>query len=120
LVIHASGAAGGLSTALRLSGFEARIIELSWFGSSPVSAPLGEAFHQRRLTLRSSQVGSIPLQQRARWDHRRRMQLALSLLADPVLDVLISGEDSFFELPRALEKLVTAPGDVLMHRIRYQ
>jgi threonine dehydrogenase-like Zn-dependent dehydrogenase len=120
LVFHTSGAAGGLSTALRLAAFEARIIELSWFGASPVSAPLGEAFHQRRLTLRSSQVGSIPLQQRARWDHRRRMQLALSLLADPVLDALITGEDSFREMPRVLEKLVTAPGDALMHRICYQ
>lgn len=120
LVIHASGTASGLRTALSLAGFEATIIELSWFGSTQVSLGLGEAFHAGRLTLRSSQVGSIPLTQRARWDVRRRMGLALTLLSDPVLDVLITGEDVFTDLPRVMATLATAPGDTLMHRIRYQ
>jgi hypothetical protein len=35
LVIHASGSAGGLATALRLAGFEAEIIEMSWYGDRP-------------------------------------------------------------------------------------
>lgn len=119
LVIHASGAAEGLTTALALAGVEVKVLELSWFGSRAVNLPLGQAFHQRRLTLRSSQVGSLPLEQRARWDHRRRLQLALSLLTDPVLDVLISGEDGFANLPAVMAELASTPGDTLMHRIRY-
>ncbi|MEA3638771.1 MAG: zinc-binding alcohol dehydrogenase [Lamprobacter sp.] len=119
LVMHASGTADGLITALRLAGAEATVLELSWFGSQQVSLPLGEAFHQRRLTLRSSQVGSLPLEQRARWNHRRRLQLALSLLTDPVLDLLITGEDAFADLPRVMARLAKAPGATLMHRIRY-
>lgn len=119
LVIHASGTADGLTTALALAAVEAKVLELSWFGSQAVSLPLGEAFHQRRLTLRSSQVGSLPLGQRARWDHRRRLQLALSLLSDPVLDALITGEDSFANLPTVMADLAKAPGHTLMHRIRY-
>jgi 2-desacetyl-2-hydroxyethyl bacteriochlorophyllide A dehydrogenase len=45
LVIHASGTAEGLAVALDLAGFEAKIVELSWFGAGPVAVPLGQAFH---------------------------------------------------------------------------
>jgi threonine dehydrogenase-like Zn-dependent dehydrogenase len=119
LVIHASGQPAGLATALELAGFEATVLELSWFGARDVALPLGRAFHQRRLTLRSSQVGSVATSQRARWDHRRRMALALGLLSDPVLDALITGEDAFADLPAVMARLAADPGDTLMHRIRY-
>jgi hypothetical protein len=81
--------------------------------------PLGQAFHQRQLTLRSSQVGSVATAQRGRWDYRRRMALALSLLADDRLDLLITGEDRFDDLPQVQARLAAAPGNTLMHRIRY-
>jgi len=118
-VVHASGAASGLAAALRLAAFEATVIEMSWYGSQPVTAPLGEAFHARRLTLRSSQVGHVATSQRARWDSSRRMQLALSLLRDPVLDTLITGESEFERLPETMVELARAAGDTLCHRIRY-
>jgi NADPH:quinone reductase-like Zn-dependent oxidoreductase len=120
LVIHASGSEPGLVSALALAGVETTVVELSWFGARAVTLPLGGAFHQRRLRLRSSQVGSLPLEQRARWDYRRRLRLALSLLLDPVLDALITGENAFADLPRVLANLASAPGDTLMHRIRYR
>jgi len=119
LVVHASGVPAGLATALELAGFEATVLELSWFGSRPVTVPLGQAFHQRRLTLRSSQVGSVAAAQRGRWDYRRRLELALSLLADDVLDRLITGEDGFDHLPQVQARLATDPGNTLLHRIRY-
>lgn len=119
LVIHASGSPAGLNLALRLAGFEATVVEMSWFGDQPVTLALGEAFHARRLTLRSSQVGAIARSQRSRWDSRRRLQLALSLLADPALDVLITGESPFEELPAVMAKLAGAPGDTLCQRIKY-
>jgi threonine dehydrogenase-like Zn-dependent dehydrogenase len=119
LVIHSSGSSAGLELALALAGFEATILELSWYGTAPVTVPLGAAFHRRRLTLRSSQVGQVATAQRARWDYRRRLGLALSLLEDPVLDLLISGEDVFDDLPDVQVRLASDPGDTLMHRIRY-
>jgi hypothetical protein len=48
------------------------------------------------------------------------MGLALTLLADPILDLLITGESEFDALPRVMADLATAPGDALCHRIRYQ
>jgi hypothetical protein len=119
VVLHASGSAAGLALAMKLAAFEATVCELSWYGTQPVTLALGEAFHSRRLTLRSSQVGSIARRQRERWDLRRRMQLALSLLTDPALDLLINSECPFESLPEAMQRLARAPGDVLMHRVAY-
>jgi len=122
LVIHASGQGAGLATALRLAAFEATVIELSWYGSRIVGVPLGEAFHARRLTLKSSQVGQVAAAQRSRWTHRRRLALALSLLADPVLDALITDSAPFDDLPQVLERLCgpsAAAPDTLCQRIDY-
>jgi threonine dehydrogenase-like Zn-dependent dehydrogenase len=119
IVLHASGTSEGLALALSVAGFEATVVELSWYGDRAVTVALGEAFHARRLTLRSSQVGAIGPARRARWSLRRRMELALSLLTAPALDALINSEGSFEELPRTLERLSRAPGDVIMHRVNY-
>lgn len=120
LVIHASGQSEGLATALNLAAFEATVIELSWYGERPVNVPLGGAFHARRLTLRSSQVGQVATAQRARWDYRRRFALALSLLNDPALDALITDAAPFAELPAVLARLSASRADTtLCHRIDY-
>ena len=120
VVIHASASASGLALALRVAGFEATIVEMSWYGDQLVPAPLGEDFHARRLTLKSSQVGRVANAQRARWDTARRLQLAISMLSDAALDVLITGETPFDTMPEVMATLATTPGNTLCHRIRYQ
>jgi hypothetical protein len=119
LVLHASGNPAGLDLALSLAADEARIIELSWYGDQSVPVPLGGAFHARRLAIVSSQVGQVALSQRARWSTQRRMQLALSLLGDPTLDVLITGEHPFDRLPDVMASLAASPGNSLCERIVY-
>jgi threonine dehydrogenase-like Zn-dependent dehydrogenase len=119
VVIHASGSPSGLELALWLAGFEATIVEMSWYGDRPVALALGEAFHARRLTVKSSQVGTVADSQRARWSTRRRMALALSLLRDPVLDAVVSGESAFDDLPSVMAQLASSPATTLCHRIRY-
>ena len=119
LVVHASGQPEGLVSALGLAGFEATVLELSWYGRRAVALPLGEAFHAQRLTLRSSQVGHVAAAQRSRWTHGRRMALALSLLRDPVLDALITDSAPFEELPAVLARLAHGAPDTLCHRVDY-
>lgn len=121
LVVHASGQAAGLATALRLAAFEATVLELSWYGSRAVPVPLGEAFHAQRLTLKSSQVGHVAAPQRARWSRRRRLALALELLADPLLDRLITHSAPHDQLPQVLARLAGGDGDpaTLCQRIDY-
>jgi 2-desacetyl-2-hydroxyethyl bacteriochlorophyllide A dehydrogenase len=109
IVFHASASVAGLATAIDAAGFEARIVELSWYGEGAVPAPLGGAFHARRLQLISSQVGAVSPGRRPRWDYARRCRTAMALLADDRLDALITDEIPFARAPERLAGLF-APG----------
>jgi NADPH:quinone reductase-like Zn-dependent oxidoreductase len=119
LVFHASGSGAGLALAFSLAGFEAEVIDLSWYGDAAVTLPLGGAFHSRRLSLRASQVGAVAPARRARWSHGRRLALALSLASDPRLDVLVEAATPFDSLPEALPHILGRPG-ALFHRVTYE
>lgn len=119
LVIHASGAPAGLARALELAGFEATVVELSWYGARTVVLPLGEAFHSRRLRLISSQVGAVAPARRARWSHRRRLALALELLADPRFDALLAPAAPFARLPALMAELAARPSPIMCQVITY-
>ena len=119
LVLHTSASEAGLRRALELAAPGATVLELSWFGDVEPRVPLGRAFHQRRLVLRSSQVGTVSPRARARFDFRARLALALKLCADPALDALFDGESSFETLPAVMSQL-SAPGtSVLCRRLVY-
>ena len=120
IVFHASATAAGLETAIAAAGTEARIVELSWYGEGTVPAPLGGAFHARRLQLVSSQVGFVSASRRARWDYGRRAQAAMALLADDRLDGLITGEIAFRELPQHLPGLLATGAAGLTAAICYE
>nr|WP_246503999.1 zinc-binding alcohol dehydrogenase [Plastoroseomonas arctica] len=109
LIIHASAAPAGLRHALSLCAFEARIVEASWFGDRECPLPLGEAFHAKRLSIISTQVGAIAPAMRSRRTYAERLGLALSLLADPRLDAMIGPETAFDALPAAYPALLSPP-----------
>jgi NADPH:quinone reductase-like Zn-dependent oxidoreductase len=119
IVVHTSASEAGLQKALNIAAVDGTIVEMSWFGDRSVTLPLGESFHSRRLTIRSSQVGGIPPSRRAEWDTHRRMAFALDLLRAVELDALLTGESAFEELPDVMARLASSPGDTLCHRIRY-
>ena len=119
LVFHTSASAAGLATALASAGDGAAIVEMSWYGANEVAVPLGTDFHSRRLKLVSSQVGTIPFERQPRWTYRRRLQTALDLLRDPVLDCLISHRVLFAELPDLLPELLNKASDVLAALVVY-
>lgn len=118
VVIHTSATEAGLALALSVAGQDATVLEASWYGTKPVSVSLGGAFHSKRLRVVSSQVGQLPPSRAPRWSHKRRLATALSLLRDPHLDVLISGETAFGELAGSYRDILTNP-DTLCHRIHY-
>ena len=119
LVIHASGSAAGLATAIDLAGFEATVLELSWYGSQETSVPLGGRFHSQRLRILSSQVGHIPPSRRSRWNHGRRLELVMRLLAADELDSLITDDSPFEQLPEVLAGLSQNASRAICHRITY-
>jgi threonine dehydrogenase-like Zn-dependent dehydrogenase len=119
VVVHASATAAGLTRALELLAPEATVIELSWYGDREVSVPLGEFFHSRRLTVKSSQVGGIAPARRDRRSYADRLALAVDLLADPRFDALISGHCAFDELPAVLPRLARGDLAALCHVVDY-
>jgi threonine dehydrogenase-like Zn-dependent dehydrogenase len=106
LIIHASASEAGLRLALDCAAFEARIVEASWFGDRTPSLPLGEAFHQRRLRLISSQVGSVSPAMRQSHSFAERLTLALELLKDDRLDALVQSRCRFDGLPDRMASLL--------------
>ena len=118
VVIHTSSTAAGLTTALGAAGMEATVVEASWYGDAAIAAPLGEAFHARRLRLISSQVGALPPSRQPRWTYTRRIGKALELLCDDKYDALITGEIAFADAPAELPEVFTNPAG-LMTVLRY-
>ncbi|MET8248905.1 zinc-binding alcohol dehydrogenase [Streptomyces sp. NPDC005202] len=119
LVVHASATEQGLARSLELLTAEGTVLELSWYGDRGVALPLGEAFHSRRLVIRSSQVGTVSPARRSSRTYADRLALALDLLADPALDALVTGESAFEELPEVMPKLASGEIPALCHRVRY-
>ncbi|BDX22096.1 dehydrogenase [Polynucleobacter sp. TUM22923] len=119
IVIHCSASASGLATALACAGDEATVLELSWYGATSISAPLGGAFHSRQIRLQSSQVGHISTSRRPRWTYRRRLSAAIGMLNDVRLDVLLTPAVEFDELPARLPEILGQQSDALCCLIRY-
>jgi 2-desacetyl-2-hydroxyethyl bacteriochlorophyllide A dehydrogenase len=87
LIVEASGSPDALRTALGLLAHEGTALVASWYGTKDVPLPLGHHFHRRRLTIRSSQVSTIPARLADRWDADRRRRVVASLLGELPLDV---------------------------------
>jgi 2-desacetyl-2-hydroxyethyl bacteriochlorophyllide A dehydrogenase len=120
LVVEASGNPQALAAALSLLAHEGTALVCSWYGTKPVTLPLGAAFHRRRLVLRSTQVSTLPAALSARWDRRRRAELAWRLCRELPLSALASHA---FPFERAAEAYACADrkDDGLIHAaLRYQ
>lgn len=120
VVFHASATPAGLQRCLGLVATDGVVVELSWYGDTTVPLSLGGDFHSRRLAIRSSQVGTLAPNARARWDPRARRTLAVELLSDPAYDVLLTGTTPFEQLPELMARIEagTCPG--ICHTITYR
>jgi threonine dehydrogenase-like Zn-dependent dehydrogenase len=119
VVFHTSASAAGLTTALGCAGVEASIVEVSWYGDTMVSVPLGGAFHSQRLRIVASQVGMVSASRRVRWPYARRLAAALALLRDARLDALLGGTMAFADAPRDLPSALAEGAVGLAPVIRY-
>ena len=119
-IFHTSASAAGLQLAIDNAGFEAKIIEMSWFGDKQVSLNLGSSFHSKRLQIIASQVGHIAPAKRETYSYADRMQEAMKLLIDPALDVLLEEEISFDALPDHLHDIFNTNSSVLCQLVTYK
>jgi len=118
LVIDASGNPDAPAMALGMLAHEGTLLVASWFGTKPVVLPLGGAFHRRRLTIRSTQVSTVPGRLSARWTPSRRRLETVELLPELPLAELCTHVfpfDKAAEAFRAVDQ--STPG--LMHAVLY-
>jgi hypothetical protein len=96
------------------------VVELSWYGTKEITAPLGGLFHAGRVSLVSSQVGTISPGHAARgWTYSSRLQAALRLLADSRLDQLITETMAFNDLAPAIPRLLAGDAPGLVTLVQY-
>jgi 2-desacetyl-2-hydroxyethyl bacteriochlorophyllide A dehydrogenase len=119
LLVELSGAPAALVDALPLLAHEGTALVGSWYGRQQVPLPLGDAFHRRRLTIRSSQVSTVPAALAGRWDVARRRRVAAALLAVLPLSALATTEIPFDEAPRAYAALDRRAPGIVHVALRY-
>ena len=118
LVIDASGNPDAPAMALDRLAHEGTLLVASWFGTKPVVLPLGGAFHRRRLTIRSTQVSTVPARLSARWTPSRRRLETVELLPELPLAELCTHVFPFDQAADAFRAVdESTPG--LMHAVLY-
>jgi 2-desacetyl-2-hydroxyethyl bacteriochlorophyllide A dehydrogenase len=120
LLVELSGAPDALADGLALLAHEGTALVGSWYGTKPVPLPLGAHFHRRRLTIRSTQVSTVPAAQSDRWDVRRRRLAALDLLDELPLAALATTEYALADAASAYAAVDRGEPGVLHVALRHR
>jgi threonine dehydrogenase-like Zn-dependent dehydrogenase len=120
LLVELSGAPAALADGLALLAHEGVALVGSWYGTKPVPLALGADFHRRRLTIRSSQVSTIPAALGSRWDPPRRRAVARRLLGELPIDGLTTAEFPFGEAAAAYAAVDRGEPGLLHVALRYE
>jgi 2-desacetyl-2-hydroxyethyl bacteriochlorophyllide A dehydrogenase len=118
-LFHTSASQAGLQSCIDNAAFEARIIEMSWYGDKSISLNLGSDFHSKRLQIHSSQVGTISPSKRGTTSHASRMAQAMNLLKDDTLEHLLDSETQFENITERLPDILDPQSDLLCPVITY-
>jgi 2-desacetyl-2-hydroxyethyl bacteriochlorophyllide A dehydrogenase len=114
-VIELTGAYPALHQAIRLAGVGGTVIAAGFYQGPATDLALGEEFHHNRVTLVASQIGSVPVGLRDRWDrerlHETFIQLCAAGRADPM--PLISHVLPAAEAAEAYRLIDSPPPDLL-------
>jgi len=115
LIVEASGRPEVLAESLQLLAHEGTALVASWYGTKDVTLPLGASFHRRRLTIRSTQVSTIPARLSDRWTIERRRAVTGELLTTLDLEPLtthafpfVSASEAFAAVDGAVTDLIHA------------
>ena len=120
LVVEASGNPAALRQALDLLGHEGEVLVASWYGQKEATLPLGGRFHRRRLTIRSTQVTTIPSRLGSRWTLERRRSTVQALLPELPLTAVATHTFAFQDAPAVFEALDRGDDHILHAALSYE
>ncbi len=119
LVYELSGDPAVLEDAIAVSGFEARIVVGSWYGTRRALVDLGGDFHRRRIRIISSQVSTLASHYRGRWSKDRRIQVAWEMIRRIRPSHFITQRLPFADAARAYELLDRSPDQAIQLVLTY-
>ena len=117
--IEVSGAPSALAQILELLAHEGEVVVGSWYGTRPVTLPLGGAFHRRRLVIRSSQVSTIPSRLAGEWTIERRREAVRDEMLSLPLDRLATHVFPFDDAPGAFRAVDDGIEGLVHAALRY-
>lgn len=120
LLIEASGNPLALTNGLPVLAHEGTALVVSWYGTKSVALPLGAEFHRRRLTIRSTQVSTIPARLAGEWSRERRRRAALELMSELPLAELATHEFPFAEANVAYQQVDAGQPGLLHAALCYE
>jgi 2-desacetyl-2-hydroxyethyl bacteriochlorophyllide A dehydrogenase len=118
-VIELTGSPEAINTAIDISGYGARIIIGSWYGTKTAAIDLGGKVHRNRLTIYSSQVSTIAPELSARWDKERRFSVVWEALRKQNPERFISHRVPFDQAKNIYQTLDSKPDDVVQAILVY-
>ena len=80
IAVNVSSSGSGLQLAIDCLVFGGTVLEASWHGNRDITLCLGRAFHRNRLTIKSTQVSTVPPELSGRWDKKRRIGTVIDFL----------------------------------------
>ncbi len=113
LVYELSGNPEGLNLAVAQTRETGRIVIGSWYGTKSAALDLGGRFHRAKLRLYASQVSTIDPAHAGRWTKKRRLDVAIALLASLRPSRYITHQFSLKEAAAAYAMLDQQPGETL-------
>lgn len=119
LLVDATGHPDALAAGLPLLRHEGTALVASWYGSKPVPLPLGGHFHRRRLSIRSSQVSTIPTHLQGQWTVTRRRSVVRRLLDELPLHALATHEFAFADAAAAFAAVERGEEALVHAALRY-
>jgi len=119
LLVELSGQPAALAQGLPLLAHEGCALVASWYGTKEVSLPLGAAFHRRRLTLRSTQVSTVPAHLGSRWTVARRRAATRDLLGELPLGRLATHEFALSQAQEAFDAIDRQEQELLHVALRH-
>ena len=118
-VIEVTGNQKSLNEAIRIAAPDTTVTAMGWYQGACTAIDLSEEFHHNRITVRSSQTGSVAPGIAHMYNYERKVRTCIELLGKLKLEQLITHKVHLDDIQSAYMKIDTDPSDIIQIAITY-